>query len=273
MTQHYFDHPEVKLHYYKFGSGEQKMLCFHGFGMHGKQFRALGPVLGEKYTFYSFDLFFHKETKLADQSLQVIKKGISKNAFARIIEDFCAYEQIGSFSVIGYSMGSHYATVIVEQLGSRVNEYIVAAPASINPGMLIRFFCKNKIGQKILEKVVLSKKAITGMINLFKRLHLLDEMSRDILHKEVGTEELRFNFYACFIYLRFFETDEIQLLKTLQDQNIRSIFIFAKRDRMYPRAIGDAFFKKLPQAEVFVLDETHEMIKQNFVVLLAGLLL
>lgn len=249
------------------------MLCFHGFGMHGKQFRALGPVLGEKYTFYGFDLFFHEKTKLTDQSLPGVKKGISKKAFARIIEDFCTYEQIERFSVIGYSMGSHYATVVTEELGNRVNEYIIVAPASINPGMLTRFFCKNKIGQKILEKVVLSEKAITGMIKLFKRLRLLDAASRDILYKEVATEELRFNFYACFVYLRFFETDEFQLIKTLQEQNVRSIFIFANRDRMYPRATGDAFLKKLPHAEVFVLDENHEMIKQSFVDLLAGLLL
>ena len=62
MTQHYFENDLVNLHYYKFGSGPKAMLCFHGYGMHGKQFKLLESSLGHAYTFYGFDLFFHKET-------------------------------------------------------------------------------------------------------------------------------------------------------------------------------------------------------------------
>ena len=61
MTDHYFENALVKLHYYKFGNGPQIMLCFHGYGMHGKQFKILeGTALASKYTFYGFDLFFHR---------------------------------------------------------------------------------------------------------------------------------------------------------------------------------------------------------------------
>ena len=64
MTDHYFEHPLGKLHHYKFGQGNKAMLCFHGYSMHGKQFNLLEEHLGESYTFYGFDLFFHKETVL-----------------------------------------------------------------------------------------------------------------------------------------------------------------------------------------------------------------
>jgi pimeloyl-ACP methyl ester carboxylesterase len=153
MTSHYFENSLVKLHYYKYGNGPNAMLCFHGYGMHGKQFRILEEKLGAKYTFYGFDLFFHKETKLVDQSLEHIKRGISKIELAEFFMQFCAHEHIGKFSVIGYSMGTHYATAIAEQLAHRINEYIVAAPSALNPGVLIRFFSTNKIGNKILEKL------------------------------------------------------------------------------------------------------------------------
>jgi hypothetical protein len=80
MTEHYFEDQFVKLHYYKFGSGPQHMLCFHGFGMHGKQFKLLDTHLGHQYTFWGFDLFFHKETRLKDQSLATVKKGCKKQS-------------------------------------------------------------------------------------------------------------------------------------------------------------------------------------------------
>jgi pimeloyl-ACP methyl ester carboxylesterase len=273
LTSHYFENALVKLHYYKFGSGKQIMLCFHGYGMHGKQFIALEPALGDKYTFIGFDLFFHKETKLHNQTLEAIKQPLTKKAFADLIAEFCAFENIGRFSVIGYSMGSHYATVVAEELGDRIDEYIVAAPSSIEPGMLIRAFSKYKLGNKLLEKLTTSEKALINMLNITRRLGFIDDVGRDILYKEINTPELRFNFYASFTYLRLFETDEDKLIRTLLEQNIRSIFIFGKRDAMYPPRIGTKFLKKLPKAEAIILDKNHEMIDKDFVEALSGLLL
>ncbi len=273
MTQHFFENETVKLHYYQFGAGEHKMLCFHGFGMHGKQFKALEHDLGSKYTFYGFDLFFHQLTRLKDQSLQTIKKGLGKKELASLVTAFCEQEHIDRFSVISYSMGSHYATAIVEELAPRINEYIVAAPSSINPGRLVKYFSKNKIGNKILEKVALNESTLINVLRLVKRLRLVDDVGRDILLKEINTPELRFNLYACFTYLRFLGTDEPKLIKMLEEYPIKCIFIFGKRDKMYPPKIGNKFFKQFKQAEIVILEENHEMINQSFVSALAGLLL
>jgi pimeloyl-ACP methyl ester carboxylesterase len=273
MTQHYFENELVNLHYYKFGNGPRAMLCFHGYGMHGKQFKLLEGTLGEKYTFYGFDLFFHKETKLKDQSLATIQKGITKKELINLIEEFCKYESIDRFSVIGYSMGSHYATVVTEELAERIDEYIIAAPSSLNPGRLIAFFSKNKTGNKILQKFALHEKALIRMLKLFKGLRIINDQDYKILFSEIGTAELRFNFYACFVYLRFFETDEEKLLKALNGENIKSIFIFGKKDKSFPPGIGDKFIPKVKNAEVVLLDEGHEMIKKDFVAALTRLLL
>jgi pimeloyl-ACP methyl ester carboxylesterase len=273
MTGHYFEHELARLHYYKFGTGKKNMLCFHGFGMHGKQFKSLEQSLGAIYTFWGFDLFFHKQTILKDQSLAAIKKGLSKKQLANLIADFCEHEHIGRFSVIGYSMGSHYATAITEQLSLRIDEYIIAAPSSINPGNIVRFFGKNKFGNKLLQKLMLNEKAVLNLISVFKRLRIIDEIGRDILYKEVGTAELRFALYACFTYLRYLETDESKLIKALEDYQIKSIFLFGKYDKMYLPRIGKSFFKKLPGAKIIILDENHEMIKPSFASRLSDLLL
>jgi pimeloyl-ACP methyl ester carboxylesterase len=274
MTSHVFENGLVNLHYYKFGSGKQHMLCFHGYGMHGKQFKILeNQALAGKYTFYGFDLFFHKQTRLKDQSLATIKKGISKEAFAGLIKEFCAHESIDRFSVLAYSMGTHYATAVVEQVPEIVDEYIAIAPSALKPGMLVNYFSKNRLGNKILEKLTISQKALLNMLKLGKRLKFLDKIGFEILSKEFGTDELRFNFYACFTYLRFFETDKHRLQQSLDAHKIKSIFIFGKRDAMYPPKIGDNFIPKLKQAKIIILDENHEMINQNFVNQLTAVLL
>lgn len=263
----------VHLHYYKFGDGPKKMLCFHGYGMHGKQFKLLESTLGATYTFFGFDLFFHKETKLKDQSLPAVKKGITKRELVNLFEEICSFEQIDRFSVIGYSMGTHYATIIMEAMGSRIDEFILAAPSSLKPGVLITFFSKYSVGNKLLEKLALHERILINMLKLFKRLRFIDDEAYRILYSEIGTAELRFNFYACFIYLRFLETDKPRLIKALNDNNIKSIFIFGKRDKAFPPIIGKAIIKKLKQVDVIVLNEGHEMIKKDFVTSLTDLLL
>ncbi len=272
MTSHYFENDFVKLHYYKFGAGPNYMLCFHGFGMHGKQFASLQAALGHKYTFWGFDLFFHKGTQLTDETLGTIKQGLQKQQLIELVTQFCTHENIDRFSVISYSMGSHYATTIVEGMPQRIDEYIVAAPSSIKPGPLIKFFGKNRAGNKILEKLMLSEKALINTLRLFTWIKFIDKKGRDILYKEIGTRNLRFALYACFTYLRFLETNEQHLINCLQQYNIRSIFIFGERDKMYMPKIGDDFFAKLPQAEKVVLDTDHELIRPEFVSTLSRML-
>lgn len=273
MTDHYFENDLVKLHYYKFGTGPKKMLCFHGYGMHGKQFKLFaGGPLASKYTFYGFDLFFHKETKLKDQNVETVKKGLSKKELAKLIAEFCDFEKIDRFSLIAYSMGTHFATTVVEEMPERIDEYIVAAPSCLNPGALTKFFSKNKTGNRLLEKLAISKTALLNTLKLGKRLGFLDQAGYDILSREFGTDELRFNFYACFTYLRFLETDEPKLLKALDEHRIRAIFIFGKKDSMYPPKIGNAFIGRLKHTEVIILDDNHEMINSNFSEKLSALL-
>lgn len=264
MTHHHFNHSLATLSYYKFGKGEQVMLCFHGYGMHGKQFKVLENQLGNKYTFYGFDLFFHKETKLKDESLKTVKKGITKKELSAFISDFCEHQKIQRCSVLSYSMGTHYATAFTEEMPERIDEYIVVAPSSLNPGKLVSFFSLNKIGNKLLEKLVLSEKALVRMLKITRRLRFVDDIGYGILLKEISTHELRFSFYACITYLRFLTTDEDKLLKALKEHTIKPIFIFGKRDKMYQPKIGDSFLAKLNNVKVLVLDENHEIINQNF---------
>jgi hypothetical protein len=171
-------------------------------------------------------------------------------------------------------MGTHYATAIVEEMGERIDAYIVAAPSSIKPGRLIEFFGKNWLGNKLLERLALSEKALINLLNLLKFSRLIDQAGRDILYKEIGTVQLRFNLYACLTYLRFLKTDEPELIRSITENGIKSIFIFGRRDKAYPPKIGKAFFKKLKSAvEVIVLDENHEMITPAFASALSVLLL
>lgn len=263
MTEHYYDHSLVRLHYYKFGRGPKKMLCFHGYGMHGRQFSLLETFLGDHYTFYGFDLFFHKETRLKDQSLKQVKTGLSKKDLASLFLDFCTSEDIIDFSLIGYSMGSYYTTALTEEIPERIREFIVIAPSCLKPGVPLRFLSRNKIGNKLLEKLALSNNGMLRLLNMLKTLRVVDAKGHEILYREIATSELRFAFYANTTYLRNLITNKEAFIRSLNTYPIRPVFIFGKRDKMYPPGIGGNVIKKIKRAEVMVLDENHELVNKN----------
>ncbi|OAQ41727.1 alpha/beta hydrolase [Pedobacter psychrophilus] len=264
MIDYIFENELVKLHCYQFGKGKKAMLCFHGYGMHGKQFKVLKETLGDKYTFYGFDLFFHKETKLIDQSVEKVKKGITKRELSELFLAFCDSKSIDKFSVISYSMGSFYATALVEEVPDRIEKFITAAPSSLNPGRVVNFLSTNSIGNKILERLALSDNGMLRLLSSLKRSKIIDEKAYEILHREIATPELRFSFYACTSYLRFLKLNPQKFIQQLNHYHIESIFIFGKRDKSYPVKIGRNIIPQISNSKQLIIDENHDMINQNF---------
>lgn len=272
MTNHYFENDLVKMHYYLFGTGKKAMLCFHGYGMHGKQFRCLEELFGNEYTFYGFDLFFHKATKLQDESVENVKRGISKKELAQLFLDFCKSKNIEKFSVLAYSMGSFYACTLVEEVPQKINEFIVAAPASLKPGKIITFLSNNSYGNRMLERLALSNNGMTNLLGFLKRIKVVDQKEYDILYREIGTPELRFAFFACATYLRFLKLNEEKFVYQLNHHHITSVFVFGKRDKSYPAKIGRKVIPGIKLAKQLLLDENHDMINVKFAQQLSNLL-
>lgn len=264
MSEHYFENELVIMRYYKFGIGAKDMLCFHGYGMHGRQFKVLEEALGDQYTFYGFDLFFHKETKLRDQSLDAVKRGISKRDLSTLFLAFCQKLGINTFSILAHSMGSHYATTLVEEIPEKVKEVFIAAPSSFKPGKIITFLSSNKIGNNLLERLALSDKGMTGLLSVLKKTRLIDQMSYDILLKEIATAELRFSFYACATYMRFLNLDGRRFIDKLNEHQIKSIFVFGERDNSFPAKIGNSIIPQIVLGKQIVINEDHNMINRNF---------
>lgn len=272
MTNHYFSNDLVDMHYYRFGNGPKTMFCFHGYGMHGRQFKILEETMGSQYTFYGFDLFFHKKTVLRDQSLAAVKKGISKSQLADLFKDFCKDSGVDRFSIVAYSMGSHYATSLVEEMPEHINELFIAAPASLKPGKIITFLSGNRIGNKVLERMALNDKSMLRLLFVLKKVKIIDQKGYDILFKEVASPQLRFSFYACASYMRFLKLNAQKFIAMVNQHQIKSVFIFGERDKNYPTAIGKNIIPRIDQAKELVINENHDMINLNFANVLSQLL-
>ena len=173
---------------------------------------------------------------------------------------------------MAYSMGSHYAATLAEEIPEKISELFIAAPSSFKPGKLITFLSNNTLGNKLLEQLSLSNYGMSGFLSILRKCKVLDQKSYLILLKEIATAELRFSFYACTTYLRFLKLDVPKFVDKMNEHQIRSIIVFGKRDKNYPATIGYPFKSKILLSEQIVIDEDHNMINRNFGHILLNLL-
>ncbi|MNK15539.1 2-succinyl-6-hydroxy-2,4-cyclohexadiene-1-carboxylate synthase [compost metagenome] len=263
MTKHFYAHALAKVCYYKFGSGAHTVLCFHGLGMHGKQFHCLADELGSEFTFYGFDLFFHKDTELADNSLENIKYGLQPELLATFIKDFCDEHAIEKFSIMSYSMGTFYGAVLLDQLPQYIERAFFIAPSFLKVKPILSFLSSNKLGNLLFEKLALSENGLHNLVQFIKTIKVLDGKSAAILWKEVATPQLRFNMYANLTYLRHLKINVNSLSKKSNSLNVPLYFIFGKDDKTISSSLSAKVIKNFTSAKVSILDQGHDLIHKG----------
>jgi pimeloyl-ACP methyl ester carboxylesterase len=260
MNKHYFHHQLVDLHYYIYGSGPQVMLCFHGYGMHGRQFACFEELFGKEYTLYSFDLFFHEGTKLQDDSLTHLEKGMEKSQLIGIIKDFCKSHSIQQFSILSYSIGTACAGVLIESNQFRIETVVFMAPAFLKIPKSLTYLGQPGWRNRRFRQFLYSEYAILFGLRLAKAFGYFNAESYPIIKKELGNFQLRHMFYATVTFLRKLKPDIAQLISALNHHKINVIMVYGKYDHHFPAHIGKQFEAKVNNVINLIVDRGHDMV-------------
>ncbi len=256
----FFQTDQAQFHYYQFGNGPDVMLAFHGFGMKGTQFDVLQPAFAERYTVYSFDLFFHGQTRLTDPTIKKVRKGLSSVEYARQISAFLDEKGIGKVSVLSYSMGALMAFSLIEHIPERIGNTFFIAPDGIRPNKLLQFGSRNLLVNRIFYKLVYSPATVDFILGQLLRFRYIDKGLHRILKGEFHTEETRLTCYQAITYHARMRFRPDILARQFNSHGIRSYFYFGEQDKLFPPAIGREFCRKLQHGELAVLPTGHELV-------------
>lgn len=159
---------EGSLAYIKFGKGKKVLLCFHGFGEHKERYHFLEEVLGDVYTIYAFDLFYHEQSTWNNIDLL-----LTKEKWRNYIDDFLTQENIRYFSLMAFSMGGRFAMSIIEFQAKNIKNVYLIAPDGVShtiwtivtQNSLLRRAFKYSVDHPSLFFNILNKSADLGFIN------------------------------------------------------------------------------------------------------------
>src|ERR1700761_6282346 len=112
-----------RIHYTVWGTGDQLLFAFHGYGESAASFSILGEELDPVLTFVAIDLPFHGRTEwkeglfLSPADLVACMEEIAVRLAARREK----------WWLLGYSMGGRVALELLEQAPERIEKMVLLA--------------------------------------------------------------------------------------------------------------------------------------------------
>jgi pimeloyl-ACP methyl ester carboxylesterase len=252
------EHDEARLNYIKSGNGPECMLLFHGFGQDHRAFNYLMSTLYERYTFFSFDLFFHgkSEWKAGEQPLE-------KEHWVKLFHLFLEKNNIERFSLTGFSMGCRFILPVIEAFPNRINKIFLIAPDGIKASLWYLMSTYPLAFRKIFKSMINHPRSFRMLANALRDLHLMDKGLLNFAEQQMNTAEKRSRVYHSWVVFRHLRSNLEDLAQIINANNIQVTFISGKQDRVIKANSLHSFVKHLKNCRLQLLDAGHRGILKD----------
>ncbi len=243
---------ETTLIYSKIGNGNQILLAFHGFGQDKNFFNSWRKKLGDKYTIYAFDLFYHGESH---RQYKKLSKQEWKDHIIKVIEK----EGIEQFTLLGYSLGGRFAVATALSFPNMTKEIILIAPDGIYLTIWFKL-ATTPIVRSAFKYMMLNPDKLEKWIRFNDKVRIVNKYIADFIRKEMGTPESRKRVYISWNYFKSIGYKRGKLIALFQKHTFKRRIILGSKDYVIkPKSILP-IIEKMGNFEVTILDKKHHQL-------------
>ncbi|TAH21403.1 MAG: alpha/beta hydrolase [Cytophagales bacterium] len=240
-----------------FGSGDSKLLAFHGYGQENSIYQNIAPAF-PNHTIYSIDLFFHGKSEWHD--------GLDSLNFAyweKIIKDFMFENQIDTFDLLGFSMGGRIALITASLFATKVQMLYLLAPDGIEINAWYRVATKFSSLQHIFKYFTHSETNIyKKVVKNLGKYGLVHKTVLKLAETEMATPKKRRRVYQTWMLYRFLEIERKKLAEIFNKHQVGVKIFLGKYDRLIHIQTVKSFTHLLEKSEIEILDCGHHKLVQ-----------
>ena len=251
----FLNHAAAKLHYQVIGSGPKVLLAFHGYGQDSHHFGSIGEVLGDDYTIYAFDLFFHGKSALPKNQVP-----LQKQLLAVLIEQLLEKEQIERFSVMGFSMGGKFALSLTESFPEKMDALFLIAPDGIGTSFWYNVATYPGWLQGLFKQTVLKPKPFFRMVNILHYTNVVDKSLLRFTRGQMNSLQNRLRVYRSWVAFRELTFDIRKIISLLNLHHIPVTVFLGQYDKVIPRRRLQVFLKALAKGSLIILEAGHSRL-------------
>ena len=214
----------------KFGHGQEAMIAFHGFDNSAEDWMVFEPALGDRYTLYCIQLFYHGESYLDEGS----EERFDAAALCAIFEKILEHYDIRRFSLLGFSLGGRICLELIRQYPERINHVFLLAADGLRMSRWYLFLTSTMLGNRWFRKSVEDPALFLSAATVFKKAGIVGEKQYKFAWSYFNTDEKRKKVYDVWMVFRRLRPDRKSIVKAILKNRLRIDLIFGKKDSVIP---------------------------------------
>lgn len=252
-----FGYKKALLHFSRYGRGEKVLLCFHGYGQSNKDMNVLQEVLKDKYTIYTFDLFYHGESFWHEK-----EKPLSKEFWIQLVNVFLKSNNIQRFSVAGFSMGGKFVLPIVEHFSEQVDKILLIAPDGIKLNFWYQLVTGFSWTRSLLRTIVVKPKLYLSLVKIFSLLGLVPASTVKFTNSQMLTRKQRRRVYYSWVIFRPLKVNIKEIAVLINSYDTPLIVFLGSHDKIITENSVKPLLKHTEHYKKIILHAGHTNLIQ-----------
>lgn len=245
-----------QLHYSSFGNGSQSLLAFHGFNRTGSDWSGFEKYIGNTYTIYAFDLFYHGNSTIDEK---VEEPYIGKTELSEMVTRFMMEKKITRISLIGYSLGGKLALSLIETMPGQIDNVFLLAPDGIKKSFWNNVAVNTAIGRMLFNHVIKDPRLVLKISSLFAKTHLIHHKLDVFIRTHLLEARNRIKVLNIWTLFKDLSPDKKRVRKHILRYKINLQMFYGKYDAIIPYKTGLQFADQLNIPCFHLLDCGHNM--------------
>jgi pimeloyl-ACP methyl ester carboxylesterase len=269
METQFIPYKSSQIHFARAGSGNNLLLCFHGYGESAESFAFLETLICDDFTMIAIDLPFHGQTvwnegllfKPADL-LIIIEKIIQHTRFVNQKK-----------YLLGYSMGGRVVLHLVQYFAEEIDKIILLAPDGFEMNFSYWLATQTWLGNKLFHITMARPGWIFLLLRACNKLGLINQSIFKFTSQYLSSRQARIDLYKRWTTMRVFRPDISRIKELVSGCRIGTRLLYGAYDRMIKPQRAKRFRKGIEShCTLSVIDSGHQLLQGKNAVTIVSLI-
>jgi len=257
MPSHFIESQGSRLHYHRFGTGNQWLFCFHGYGEAAEKFLFLEQALSKTHTIIAIDLPFHGKTAWTGPLL------FEPAVLMDIIQKLAPPEK--PVQLMGYSMGGRVCLRLLEMYPQQISRLVLLAPDGLHRNRWQKLATQTWAGNQLFRFTMQYPHWMFLLMQLSTKLGLFNKSISRFAHHYLDDREERKKLYQRWTTMRKFRPSIPLLQQMIVQYSIPVYLLFGKYDRVILSKHGYRLQKGLEHLiKVEEIEAGHQLLQEKY---------
>lgn len=257
-----FTYQDFVLEYEIYGSGNESILCFHGFGRKQEDFAIFTSLLKPNQQLVAINLFAHQQSYFPEERIN--NQPLLLQEWESMLKAFLQELHIDGFHLLGYSMGGRVCLVTLGLMPERIQSVLLVATDGLKINLMYRFASGTKLGKYIYRRLIDNPKPLFRTADILHKLKLLHPKLHRFTYVHLDTREKRLLVHDAWLIYRYFFPDLNKTAEIIRTRNLPFHMIFGKYDSVIRPALGEKFCRILGDMKYMsVINSGHRLLNDQ----------